>query len=259
MKRGYFFLSAALTALVLFLVVLLILVMSGHRFRSISVDGGKLYYYGTAEEGTVYTKKGKARYFADGSRLVYDNGDEYVGEIEHYLPNGEGVFRFSSGGVIEGSFVNGLAEGYGKETLVSGNFFEGYFVKGEWTGSGKVTVVYSDAEEILEGDFTASRINGEMTYLYRNGATYVGGYRNGLAEGMGKLTYPNGDVYEGSFVGGELSGMGRYTFADGSCYVGQFSRSMPNGFGSYTYEKNGVSVSLAGTFVNGVWIGSTEN
>lgn len=262
MKTKKFFGSAAIVAAAMVLLLGCVILLFGYRFSSAhSARYGSVYYYGTNDSGTVYTDDGKITYYPKKNKLVYENGDVYEGEIRGYLPNGIGVYTSAYGEVIDGEFSDGLANGYCRVTLASGNRYEGLITDGEWDENGTLTLVYSDGEEIPQGSFVNSRLEGEIvTYSYRNGANYVGGYQNGLPHGVGTLTYANGDKYEGDFLAGEIVGNGKYTFADGSVYEGAFENSLPNGEGSYTYTAlNGKKVTLSGKFINGVRIEQFES
>ena len=260
MKKKVFFLSASLVAAVMVLLVVCVILLLGYRFSSAhSTRYGDVYYYGTSESGTVYTPDGRMTYYPKKNKLVYENGDIYEGEIRGYLPNGTGIYTSADGEVIDGEFTDGVADGFCRVTLASGNRYEGMIVSGEWSENGTLTLVYDDGEETPQGTFVNSRFEGEVTYSYRSGANYVGGYQNGLPHGLGSLTYANGDKYEGEFSVGEISGRGKYTFADESVYEGQFESGLPNGEGTYTYTAlNGKRVSLSGTLVGGVRIDQPE-
>ena len=260
MKKNVFFLSATLVAAGMVLLVVCVILLLGYRFSSAdSQRYGNVYYYGTSDSGTVYTPDGKMTYYPKKNKLVYENGDVYVGDIRGYLPNGQGVYTGVYGDVIEGEFDNGVASGFCRVTLASGNRYEGIMIAGEFSENGVLTLVYDDGEETPQGSFVNSRLEGEVTYSYRNGTSYEGGYQNGLPHGNGRLTYANGDSYEGEFVAGEIAGRGKYTFSDGSCYEGQFENALPNGEGSYTYTAlNGKKVTLSGRFINGVRIDQPE-
>lgn len=260
MKKKAFFLSASLVAAGMLLAVILTLLLLGYRFSSAySPRYGSVYYYGTDEVGTVYTPDGCITYYPKKNKLVYENGDTYIGEIRGFLPNGIGVYSSVYGEVTDGEFTDGIADGYCRVTLASGNRYEGEIVMGEWS-EGTLTLVYDDGEETPQGVFVNSRFEGEVTYSYRSGANYVGGYQNGLPHGVGSLTYANGDKYEGEFSFGEINGTGKYTYADGSVYEGQFANALPNGEGTYTYTAlNGKRISLSGTFMDGVRIDQPES
>ena len=258
MKKNKFWLSALLVAVAMFLLLVVTMLLLGYRFSSASNPRyGKVYYYGTDEKGTIYTPDGKITYYPTQNKLVYENGDTYVGDIRGYLPNGLGVYTNRYGEVIDGEFTDGIADGFCHVTLASGNTYEGMITKGEW--SGVLKLIYDLEEENPQGEFVNSRLEGEVTYFYRNGVSYVGGYQNGMPHGVGCLTFANGDKYEGEFSFGEMSGMGKYTFFDSSVYEGQFENGLPNGEGTYTYTAlNEKRISLSGTFINGVRIDQPE-
>ena len=213
MKTKKFFGSAAIVAAAMVLLLGCVILLFGYRFSSAdSARYGNVYYYGTNDSGTVYTPDGKITYYPKMNKLVYENGDVYEGEIRGYLPNGIGIYTSRYGEVVEGEFSDGLANGYCRVTLASGNRYEGLITDGEWDENGVLTLVYSDGEEIPQGSFVNSRLEGEVTYSYRNGANYVGGYQNGLPHGVGALTYANGDKYEGNFIRYESSSVYWWTY-----------------------------------------------
>ena len=262
MKKNVFFLSATLVAMVMVLLLVIVLLLMGYRYQTApSARYGTVYFFGTGEEGTVYTDDGSMTFYPKKNRLVYENGDIYEGAISGFLPNGSGTYTSRYGEVIEGYFTDGLPSGACRVVMTSGNIYEGEIRDGEWI-DGTLTLVFDGGAETitLVGDFVDSRLNGDVTYFYKNGASYEGGYENGLPHGVGKLVYANGDIYEGEFVCGEMSGVGRYTFADQSVYQGEFLSNFANGSGSYTYTAlSGKSVTVSGKFINGVRIDSPES
>ena len=113
-------------------------------------------------------------------------------ECEGDCWNGTGIKTYRDGGIEKGTWKDGelIGQGYeffGRSSDFAGDYYEGEFDKG-YNGYGK----YYDASE----DFT-----------------YVGYWKNGIANGKGKFTcgpeskYPN-RYYEGEWKDGKRYGFG---------------------------------------------------
>jgi hypothetical protein len=71
-------------------------------------------------------------------------------------------------------------------------------------------------------------------------AAYTGEFHEGKKHGRGVKTWARGDRYEGDFFDDEKSGEGRYTWGDrslfaGDRYVGHFANDKRDGFGLYVW------------------------
>ena len=174
--------------------------------------------------------------------------------------DGRGVKNWKDGGVEKGTWVKG--ELYGKGYAFFGD-------KSEFAG------------DSYEGDFL-NGYHGVGTYIdVSKGAIYVGEFKNGAANGKGRLTFnkdsefPN-RYYDGNWVQGKRQGhglkfwgesgeftnnkyvgewnnddqhgFGRYDWADGSYFVGEWKLNEMDGPGVYTFP-NGDT--LASTWNNG--------
>ncbi len=64
---------------------------------------------------------------------------------------------------------------------------------------------------------------------------------------VGTMEYPDGSKYVGEYKDGIWNGMGKYTFPTGANYVGEFSNGQYNGRGTYTSEDGKVE---SGTWKN---------
>ena len=88
-----------------------------------------------------------------------------------------------------------------------------------------------------EGSCTSGNcVNGQGTFTYANGNSYVGEYRNGKRHGQGTYTYADGGGYVGEWKDDKNHGQGIYTYANGNSYVGEFSYGLFNGQGTYTWS-----------------------
>lgn len=78
--------------------------------------------------------------------------------------------------------------------------------------------------------------HGEGEYIYPNGNTYVGLFKEGRYHGRGICYFSTGASYVGEFVNGLQHGEGEYTYADGCRYEGKWDMSKPQGRGMHTYN-----------------------
>ena len=255
MKKSTFFLSCFLGAFLLLLLVVVIGLAVGYRFSVYHANDETYYFFGKKEEGTVYYAQRQADYVP--GELRFSDGDVYKGEIEDYLPNGEGVYTRESGEKVTGRFDDGRPDGLCTVEFVDGSHMETTFSKGVPQGEASVTIVYDDGSaDTLNGKIFSAFFAESVAYFYRNGTNYEGGYNNSRVEVWGTLTFADNSRYEGGFLLGEPSGYGTYTFPDGSVYRGDFAEGLPQGQGTYTYSENGIVREVTGEFYRGVLISS---
>ena len=160
-------------------------------------------------------KRSSARELDVRSVLHFNEG-EYEGEVEGVsgLPSGQGIYRYHSGDVYTGSFLNNQRHGYGK-------------------------MVFKGELQTYEGHYKLNIPSGAGRLKQANGDEYVGNFSKGLYSGQGKLTYANGHVYQGAFKRGQKHGFGRFVYANGDIYEGWFRREVPHGFGKLTFRESG--------------------
>jgi hypothetical protein len=72
------------------------------------------------------------------------------------------------------------------------------------------------AQDCLTGDCT----NGIGTYKYKDGSTYKGQFKNGLADGFGVCYYADGTQYVGQFKDHKTAGHGAWHYADSTIIPG---------------------------------------
>ena len=64
--------------------------------------------------------------------------------------------------------------------------------------------------------------NGQATFTYPNGMTYVGEWKDDKRHGQGTYTFPEGTRYVGEFKDDKVHGQGTTTSPDGTTYVGEW-------------------------------------
>ena len=83
------------------------------------------------------------------------------------------------------------------------------------------------------------------SYIWADGSTYVGEYKDGKWHGQGTLTFASGDKYVGEFQDNKYHGQGTYTVANGDKYVGEYQDGKRHGQGTLTFA--------GGETQTGVW------
>ena len=206
---------------------------------------------GDCENGVgVYVTKDKAR--MEGS---WKNGKL----------DGKSKITFDSGDIYEGNMVSGEKKGIGKYTFNNGNFYEGGWKNNKQHGIGKFVAVNGYVEE---GNYIDDTLSGYVSILYSNGNKYSGFWKNGYRNGAGKLVTKKGYVEEGKYLNDTLFGYVTINFSDNEKYVGYVQNSLRDGNGIYYYpsgdkfegnwkanKKNGTGTFYykKGGILKGVW------
>lgn len=103
----------------------------------------------------------------------------------------------------------------------------------------KGTWVYKTGE-IYKGEINDDLSpHGQGKYIWPDGHTYIGSYKNGERDGKGKLTYPDGTVYTGDFKEDTRHGTGIIEFANGDSYQGGFENDVAHGIGKGIHNDGG--------------------
>lgn len=96
------------------------------------------------------------------------------------------------------------------------------------------TYVYPNGETYT-GEWKNGLRSGKGVYLYSDGSRYKGEYLLNLRHGKGTYTYKNGDKYRGSYHKGKRQGTGKFTFKSGKIYKGQYKSDKRHGKGVIYY------------------------
>ena len=155
--------------------------------------------------------------------------------------NGKGKFKYPSGGIYEGDFLNGEIHGIGKLTYPDGRVYIGYWVHRYQEGRGRMTM--PDGREFLgfwkQGEFYGDDINGEPIALNKDPKIeeqipepQTGCIAGDCNDGEGKMLYADGGRYTGEFKNGKINGYGTFIYTDSSMYVGWWKDGYYNGEGT---------------------------
>jgi hypothetical protein len=93
---------------------------------------------------------------------------------------------------------------------------------------------------------------GPGSYIWKDGRTYVGHYKDDLRDGEGVFCYPSGEKYEGSFFRGQRNGFGVFTF-DAGQYKGEWLSGKYHGKGKLDWDPG---MSYEGEFQGGLFKGA---
>ncbi|GEM_PF-569022 len=175
---------------------------------------------------------------ADGvAKCNYPNGDNYQGELQGGLPNGQGVYVHAEGDRYQGSFFNGKPHGRGVFIKADDARLEGVFENGILKNG---RAVFPDGK-YYEGTFglvtnlstnvTSSQPEGKGRFVYPDRSRYEGEFFAGEPFGQGALIRPDGTRCQGRFFNEALDANVQCVFSDGTRYEGELRGGIPHGQG----------------------------
>ncbi|HAP02077.1 MAG TPA: hypothetical protein DCQ93_09160 [Bacteroidetes bacterium] len=153
--------------------------------------------------------------------FVWDSGDTYTGEYYNGARTGLGEYVWANGSFYFGHFLNGKLDGKGYYQDNNGKIQSGTFTDGvlsssydiDWNGS------------CISGDCS----NGIGIYLWEDGDSYIGEWKNGIQDGYGRMDWKDGSFYYGHFSANVLDGKGYYHSAEGKIMDGYFENGVFQG------------------------------
>lgn len=102
----------------------------------------------------------------------------------------------------------------------------------------KVLPIRSEGNEnyySYDGQWTKGQMHGYGKYLYDDGCTTKGEFKNNWPDGHAQSEYPKGDVYDGEWKRGRFWGEGTMTGASGAVYKGGWRMGRRHGHGRIDY------------------------
>jgi len=154
-----------------------------------------------------------------GAETITYQDSQYVGDVLHGVPHGQGTLTFSSGNQYVGEWKDDRSHGQGTFTWANGDRYVGRWRDDKLDGQGAFT--WADGRKYV-GEYKADNFHGEGTYTWPNGSKYVGAWNGGKYHGQGTYTYANKGVYAGEWKVGKYHGQGTLTIADGAKEVGKW-------------------------------------
>ncbi|MBP3322157.1 MAG: hypothetical protein J6M12_07355 [Clostridia bacterium] len=200
-------------------------------------------------------KKGSVTALDDGQyKIVYSEGDVYVGQMDGLQRSGKGEMTYAGGDHYVGDFFADRIHGTGVFTYADGDVYEGSFAGGKKSGQGKYTWVFADGTSgaVYEGAFKNDKRNGYGVFTATDGTVYKGYFVNDRREdSTAEVLIPTAagtDRYYGGYANDVRQGFGYYFYATGDVYIGQFENNKPHGKGAIYFIGGG---SYKGTFEQG--------
>ena len=195
----------------------------------------KLKKFNWSYEGEMVNDKKEGK-----GKLVFKNGEFYIGKFKDNKFNGKGVYYYKKNKIkYMGNFVQNHYEGEGTLYKRNGEYYIGHFKKGKKNGKG---CEYSKNKTLkYEGDFIEDIYNGNGKYIYENGNYYIGSWTDGKRHGKGILYKKSNDpIFKGDFVKDKYEGNGILYYDNGDYYKGEFKNGKRNGKGIEYYKSNNI-------------------
>tara|TARA_Y100000814_G_C12344828_1_gene405372 strand:- start:122 stop:2014 length:1893 start_codon:yes stop_codon:yes gene_type:complete len=181
---------------------------------------------------------------------TWSNGSKYVGHWKDDRKHGHGITIFGTGewegDKYIGEFKEDKKDGQGNYIFSDGEIWQGQFKNDEWIDGNKYASDKSNSssqESSLANCTNSPSYEGATywdncigTYIWNDGAKYVGEYKNNLHHGHGTYTWPIGDKYIGEFLEGRRHGHGYQYQANGNTYIGEHKNNKRHGQGTYTWS-----------------------
>ena len=216
-------------------------------FKNGIIDGQGILYFSNGDKYIGQWKKqyraGKGKLiFANGNTfqgtfeknefkkgvMTYANGDHYEGQWHGNQPEGSGIYSFKNGDLYTGTFVDGQMHGEGSMEYADGRVHKGSWQNGECTTDKPTAIAAADiAEKNLPNCNKTYCGSGRGIFHYRDGSKYVGDFKDGQPDGIGKCYYTNGDKYEGYFRNHAPNGEGIYTYLNGKVTAAIWQQGTP--------------------------------
>jgi len=87
------------------------------------------------------------------------------------------------------------------------------------------------------------------TFVFKDGATYLGQWRGNTRHGVGMMRWPDGAVYKGQWRDNRADGKGQLQHSSGDVYCGEWRGNLIHGVGVYCHRNANKEV----TYYKGEW------
>ena len=101
----------------------------------------------------------------------------------------------------------------------------------------------TDLNQSRIGEYTGLVKNGlpQGQLCYSHGGKYIGSWKDGEKDGLGKYTYTDGRVSIGNYKNGKKNGNMKIKCPNGDTYQGDFKNGSPSGKFIFTNSKGEIS------------------
>lgn len=142
-----------------------------------------------------------------------------------------------------------VEDGYVVQNNSDGSVTEGYKKNGVWNGPYTKTYL---SGVMYKGTCVNGEVEGELTYVDKNGNTFICEWHNGNWNGDGVYRSKDG-ILTGKWVEGEVIGTGVYKYNNGRVYEGGIKNFMREGKGVIKFLPN--DITLTANFKDNAVIG----
>jgi len=234
----------------------------GEKYDGQWIDGyrhgyGTHYYVdGTKKSGmwenNRYVGTGKNNYGCISGNCIdgygvyrWKQGEFYVGEWKNNKRNGQGRNVWANGETYEGNWLNDKRNNYGIQTFPKKENQKGFWKEDKFISKNAAK----------SGCVAGNCNNGYGTYIFKDGKSYKGVFKNKLFDGRGTFTSTSGSTYNGEFRSGKFHGQGTKTVVGKGRYVGDFKNGLYNGLGTFYYDDGRIK---SGKWKNNKFAGTAQ-
>lgn len=218
--------------------------------------------------GGIYTGDWKGG-FRDGHGLmIWSDGAKYEGQWKYGRPNGKGLWKHIDGDSYYGQwkypyFVGSYSiQNQVREVKTNDGYewlwYKHYLLKSNPRSNpispkhmlqmssldSKLIEIESRLYEIkissrqgfINTNSSQTDSKDRVMHKFADGSKYVGEWKDGLRDGIGRQIWLNGDLYEGYWKEDNQNGLGKNIWTDGSWYIGGYVNNLKVGLGEYFWE-----------------------
>jgi len=212
------------------------------------------------------------------SRIDYQDGSYYEGEVKNGVAHGIGTYTFANEDYMTGNFVNGsMLDDTAIYEFANGDTYEGSMVGSVFSGFGTRTFGGDYVGHSYTGNFENSKFNGEGTYTFADGSTNVGQFKDGkfVPESSGAQEYvsSNGQTGENNFnvndsstkdiilhfATKKLGSLGQHFYINNGDKFTKKINNFSNSFSEVHYKKFNLETDTPLLFYDGTILGSGKD
>lgn len=197
-------------------------------------------------------------------KCIFENGDEYTGNIKDNCPHGYGTMKYSDGSIYKGTWGAGCRKRKG--VFINQNKFKfiGHCITYECKGK---TIIYPNGDTLIcewKNYKIPKSFNGKINY--KNGDKYIGNIKYNKRDGKGTMKFYNSEsykesswaigefefedgvlentntVYNGFWKNDKREGEGKMEYANGDVYIGFWKNDKKEGKGQMKFKNGLISI-----------------
>jgi hypothetical protein len=168
---------------------------------------GILIKFGHVYEGIWWNGTPKRAF-----KVYLSNNNIYIGQLSDFLPNGPGQISKYNGTCHSNYQDHNLSC---SQEIYTSNWIRGHSNK-------LIKINYANGDSYLGQvnhsinwlDLRLIVPDGYGKWINRNRTVYIGNWKHGAKNGLGRITYPSNVIYDGQWVNGKPNGIGSTSIQD---------------------------------------------